>query len=46
MVATGNALSIDKPNIERAERMIHKGLMTVAGQKMIDIAKDLGKWVA
>lgn len=34
-----------KPNIERAERMIAKGLMTGHGQKFIDIAKDKGKWV-
>jgi uncharacterized protein YdeI (YjbR/CyaY-like superfamily) len=35
-----------KPNIERAERMINQGLMTETGQRMIDMAKDLGKWVA
>jgi uncharacterized protein YdeI (YjbR/CyaY-like superfamily) len=35
-----------KPNIERAERMIDQGLMTEAGQKMIDIAKEMGKWGA
>src|SRR5688572_5475996 len=35
-----------KPNIERAERMINEGLMTEAGQRIIDMAKDLGKWVA
>jgi uncharacterized protein YdeI (YjbR/CyaY-like superfamily) len=33
-----------KPNIERAERMIAEGLMTEHGQKMIDIAKENGKW--
>jgi uncharacterized protein YdeI (YjbR/CyaY-like superfamily) len=33
-----------KPNIERAGRMIEQGLMTEHGQKMIDIAKKLGKW--
>jgi uncharacterized protein YdeI (YjbR/CyaY-like superfamily) len=32
-----------KPNIERAERMIAQGLMTEHGQRMIDIAKELGK---
>jgi len=33
-----------KPNIERAERMIQQGLMTEQGQKLIDIAKQTGKW--
>jgi hypothetical protein len=33
-----------KPNRERAERMIEKGLMTEHGQKLIDIAKKTGKW--
>jgi uncharacterized protein YdeI (YjbR/CyaY-like superfamily) len=33
-----------KPNIERAERMIEKGLMTAQGQRVIDIAKEAGKW--
>ncbi len=33
-----------KPNIERAERMIKEGLMTEHGQKLIDIAKNTGKW--
>ncbi len=33
-----------KPNRERAERMIEKGLMTEQGQKLIDIAKNSGKW--
>ena len=33
-----------KPNIERAERMIALGLMTEHGQKMIDSAKENGKW--
>lgn len=33
-----------KPNIERAKRMIEQGLMTEQGQKLIDIAKQLGKW--
>lgn len=33
-----------KPNIERAERMIKEGLMTEHGQKLIDLAKQTGKW--
>ena len=33
-----------KPNIVRAERMMAQGLMTEHGQKIIDIAKELGKW--
>ena len=33
-----------KPNIERAERMISEGLMTEHGQKVIDMAKQQGKW--
>lgn len=33
-----------KPNRERAERMIEKGLMTEKGQLLIDIAKNTGKW--
>ena len=33
-----------KPNMERAERMIEKGLMTPQGQQLIDIAKSTGKW--
>lgn len=33
-----------KPNRERAERLIEQGLMTEHGQKLIDIAKDNGKW--
>src|SRR5687768_13290439 len=33
-----------KPNIERAERMIEQGLMTEHGQRVIDIAKQTGKW--
>ncbi len=33
-----------KPNIERAERMIKEALMTEHGQKLIDIAKNSGKW--
>jgi uncharacterized protein YdeI (YjbR/CyaY-like superfamily) len=31
-------------NIERAERMIAEGRMTTAGQAMIDVAKEKGKW--
>lgn len=34
-----------KPNIERAERMIEKGLMTEYGLLTIDIAKSKGKWI-
>ncbi|KOP38438.1 hypothetical protein DBB36_12845 [Flavobacterium sp. WLB] len=34
-----------KPNIERAERMIKENLMTEYGQKLIDIAKEQGKWI-
>jgi uncharacterized protein YdeI (YjbR/CyaY-like superfamily) len=33
-----------KTNIERVERLIAEGLMTEHGQKMIDIAKENGKW--
>ncbi|NEU07758.1 hypothetical protein GZH53_05490 [Flavihumibacter sp. R14] len=33
-----------KPNRERAERMIAGGLMTAQGQKLIDIAKETGRW--
>jgi uncharacterized protein YdeI (YjbR/CyaY-like superfamily) len=33
-----------KPNIERAERMIQQGLMTEQGLKVIEIAKNNGKW--
>jgi len=33
-----------KPNKERVERMIEKGLMTQPGQQLIDIAKNTGKW--
>jgi uncharacterized protein YdeI (YjbR/CyaY-like superfamily) len=33
-------------NKERAERMIRQGLMTPAGQKMIDLAKQTGTWDA
>jgi uncharacterized protein YdeI (YjbR/CyaY-like superfamily) len=34
-----------KGNIERAGRMIEKGLMTAAGQELIDIAKSRGNWI-
>ena len=33
-----------QPNRERAERMIEHGLMTEHGQRLIDIAKNTGKW--
>jgi|SRR5688572_21521626 uncharacterized protein YdeI (YjbR/CyaY-like superfamily) len=33
-----------KPNIERVDRMIKSGLMTEHGQRLIDIAKETGKW--
>lgn len=33
-----------KINKERAERLIEKGLMTEHGQKLIDMAKNTGKW--
>jgi uncharacterized protein YdeI (YjbR/CyaY-like superfamily) len=33
-----------KPNRERAERMVIQGLMTEQGQKLIDIAKQTGRW--
>jgi len=33
-----------KRNIERVEQMIAKGLMTAHGQKLVDIAKQKGKW--
>lgn len=32
------------PNRERAERLIMEGRMTEHGQKLIDIAKQTGKW--
>jgi uncharacterized protein YdeI (YjbR/CyaY-like superfamily) len=35
-----------EPNIERAERMISQGRMTKHGQRMIDLAKQAGKWDA
>lgn len=34
-----------KPNIERAERLIAQGQMTEHGQKLIEVAKQLGKWI-
>lgn len=33
-----------KTNRERAERLTDKGLMTTQGQKLIDIAKNTGRW--
>jgi uncharacterized protein YdeI (YjbR/CyaY-like superfamily) len=33
------------PNIERAERMMSEGKMTARGQRLVDIAKEKGKWV-
>jgi uncharacterized protein YdeI (YjbR/CyaY-like superfamily) len=33
-----------KLNVDRAERMMKEGLMTKAGQRFIDIAKETGKW--
>ncbi|MBF4484957.1 hypothetical protein [Flavobacterium sp. CSZ] len=33
-----------QPNRDRAQRMIEQGLMTEHGQKLIDIAKENGKW--
>ena len=35
-----------KANRERAEKMIRQGLMTEAGQAMIDLAKRTGTWTA
>lgn len=35
-----------KTNIERAERLIEANLMTEHGQKLIDIAKEQGKWIS
>jgi uncharacterized protein YdeI (YjbR/CyaY-like superfamily) len=35
-----------KSNRERAEKMIKQGLMTEAGQAMIDLAKRMGTWTA
>lgn len=33
-----------KSNIERVEKLIKQGLMTEHGQKLIDIAKQTGRW--
>lgn len=33
-----------RANRERAEKMIRDGLMTAAGQELIDLAKQTGKW--
>jgi uncharacterized protein YdeI (YjbR/CyaY-like superfamily) len=33
-------------NKERVERMVKEGLMTGHGQKLIDLAKEKGKWEA
>lgn len=33
-----------KPNRDRVEKLIKEGLMTEHGQKLIDIAKQAGKW--
>ncbi|RRB02419.1 YdeI/OmpD-associated family protein [Larkinella rosea] len=33
-----------RSNIERVERLIRDGLMTESGQRMIDLAKQMGKW--
>jgi len=33
-----------KPNRDRAEKMISQGLMTEHGQKMIDVAKQSGRY--
>ncbi len=33
-----------KPNRERVERLMATGLMTKHGRRLIDIAKDTGKW--
>lgn len=35
-----------RSNRERAERLIKQGLMTKAGQDMIDLAKKTGTWLA
>ncbi|WP_295119076.1 hypothetical protein [uncultured Chitinophaga sp.] len=40
------ASSWSKSNIERVERMISEGLMTEYGERMIEIAKQNGKWDA
>lgn len=33
-----------QPNRDRAARMIEEGLMTAHGQRLIDIAKQTGRW--
>jgi uncharacterized protein YdeI (YjbR/CyaY-like superfamily) len=33
-----------KPNRERVERLVENGLMTEQGQRLIDIAKETGRW--
>ncbi len=33
-----------KPNRERVDKLLKEGLMTEHGQKMIDIAKETGRW--
>jgi len=33
-----------KPNRDRVEKMLEQGLMTEHGQRMIDIAKETGRW--
>lgn len=33
-----------KPNRERVEKMLEQGLMTEQGQKLIDVAKQTGRW--
>ncbi len=33
-----------KPNRDRVEKLLKQGLMTEHGQKMIDIAKETGRW--
>ncbi|MES2652742.1 MAG: hypothetical protein V4663_13455 [Bacteroidota bacterium] len=33
-----------KPNRDRVEKLLKEGLMTPHGQKMIDIAKETGRW--
>lgn len=33
-----------KPNRDRVEKLLKAGLMTAHGQKMIDIAKETGRW--
>lgn len=35
---------MERPNRERAGRMVEQGLMTEHGQKLIDLAKRTGRW--